>query len=80
MTPLLWFLLLILSWCGCGIISAGIYYADFQREYPTIANRCRESDTNNAFLFAFGGPCSLVVGLVGSNFMRHGWLLPGRKP
>lgn len=80
MTIVLWFLIFILSWIGWGVIAAGIYYAEFQREYPTIAVRFRGNDSRNAILFGFGGPCSLIVSLFGSNFMRHGWLFPGMKP
>jgi len=49
------------AWIVCGILSYGITFAYFQREYPLIAKKCRTEDRIFAVFDAFFGPIGLIT-------------------
>ena len=57
----------------CGLLSAGITFAYFQDEYPSIAKRDYKKDCFFAYLIGLiGGPCGLLVGIFFTKFAKHG--------
>lgn len=72
--------LIAAGWVGSGLLHAGLFYAHFQRKFPTIADQYRAENTNMALVTgALLGPVALFATLA-SGFFRHGWLFPGRRP
>lgn len=74
-----WITIGIVAWCAAGFVSAGFYYAYFQRHYAILAERHRGQDTARAWMNILAGPCSLLA-TIQCGFTKHGWLLPGRLP
>ena len=58
-------------WIGCGIVSFGLNFAYFQREFPTLARCDYEKDRIQALFWSFGGPVSLFVSFLCFG-ARHG--------
>jgi hypothetical protein len=71
-------ILVIILWILCGFGAAGIYYAYFQRRFPTLANEMRERDITRAYDWILYGPVGLVVSLCLSERLQYGWCWPGR--
>lgn len=70
----------LVLWLACGFYASGVYYAYFQRQWPTIADEERPEDTGGAVIFVLLGPIGALISTFMSGFLKHGWLLPGRKP
>lgn len=63
-------------WLICGIFNAGVAYAYFQGQYPTIAQKMRGSNAVFALYMGIFGPTGVPVSVFGSKFLKHGWKLP----
>lgn len=71
--------ILIFFWFFFGLLGASIAYAYFQREFPSLANEARVSDTIICLLSSAFGPFNLIVVLVVFG-VKYGVLFPGMKP
>ena len=72
MTVTLWIILGLVIWFGYGFVAAGWYFAYFQGEYPTLAERDRSTDSQGATIALVFG----VAALFSASFMkvyRYGW-------
>lgn len=58
-------------WSFCGVISYGIAFAHFQREFPTTARENRLNDRIFAAFLACLGPLGLVPALLACR-AKHG--------
>ncbi len=56
-------------WVICGVISYGLVFGYFQREFPNIAEKHYRRDMNTALVVAFGGP----FGLLGTLCAMFSW-------
>ena len=56
-------------------VTWGFLYADFQREFPTLAKRDQRSDSAGTLLLALN-PISWVISPFLTGFFRHGWKNP----
>lgn len=76
--------ILAVVWLACGVVAAGCVYASLQREFPTLAERDRNSDRSFAALFLVFGPLGLSgLGLAaasGPSAFKFGWLWPWPLP
>lgn len=69
----------VAAWVSCGVLSAGLIYASFQRSLPTLADEFRRSDVCLALFLSILGPVTLI-GVAANGNYKHGWLFPGSKP
>ncbi len=65
-------------WIACGILAYGRFLAHWQREFPSIADECQDSDRGMSFALALAGPLALPAAFACCR--RHGfmWRLPQR--
>lgn len=59
-----WLIVGVLAWLFCGWLHFGLYFAYFQRGYPTIAESRYKSDWVSGFILSLLGPISLLSGLL----------------
>ena len=66
----------VLFWLFCGVIAAGIFFADVQGGFPSIAKEYYREDLGlSVGVGLIAGPFALVVALFMSGFCQHGWRL-----
>jgi hypothetical protein len=74
---MIYLLIGILFWLGCGFIGAGFWFAYLQRKYQVLRSDDFYSDREAAILGVFFGPfvtiCSLLM------YSAYGWLWPWGK-
>ena len=67
---------MIAIWVACGAATAGITYAYFDSEFPTLRGTTKHRELLGlATYFALFGPIGLLVAFLSSGFARHGWRL-----
>lgn len=67
-------------WLVCAFITAGIFVASFQHEFPSIAKETYRQDLGMGVLYGLiCGPVGLVVSIFTSGFCQHGWTLKRPK-
>lgn len=67
-----YFVLLGILYLVCCVISYGVAFAYFQREYPLQAQKEYKNDKAFAIKVSLFGPISLIVISFTSNFYQHG--------
>lgn len=55
-------------WIACSVLEYGLYFAYYQRKWPSIANENRLSDRFLAALIALIGPIGLLATLITGQF------------
>jgi hypothetical protein len=64
----------------CAFLTVGIIVADFQGNFPAIAQESYRSNLSFGVLLGLvGGPFALVVAFFFSGFMEHGWYIRRKK-
>jgi hypothetical protein len=73
-----WAAFMAFVWLVSGFLSSGVFYAHFQRKFPSIADDNRREDAAAGVFFGLVfGPIGLFLSLFLSGFLKHGWALPG---
>jgi len=80
-----WFYLV--GWIVLGAIGAGRFYAEIQRDFPTIAEETRKGDIAIAWMFFITGPvvflASIFLGrrgcVINDRGKRRYWKVTGRE-
>jgi len=68
--------LIIVGWLICAVLTAGMWFAEFQGKFPEVAQKNRRSDLGEAILIGLVfGPLGLVAEFFTSGFAEHGWRL-----
>ena len=71
---------LLLMWCACAVLAAGIWVAYFQRCWPSLAQENYRKDLTQALVRGFAcGPITLMVVFIMSDFAKYGWTLRRAK-
>ncbi len=69
----IWYwILLVLGWAVCGVLSYGLHFAYYQRKWPRIAVEGYKRDRLDAAIIGLTGPIGLLVVLYTSRFGRYG--------
>jgi len=72
-------LMLVAGYLLCYVITWGIDFAHFQREYPNIANKSRRQDMGFATALALLSPVSTLMSFLFTGFAEHGLMFPWSK-
>ena len=64
--------LYILGYLVCYILSYGLTFAYFQREFPVIAKDKVKADVFFSLIFSTLGPISLILSIILGGFFKHG--------
>lgn len=70
----LWLIPIAVGWLACGVVTAGYWYAYFQREFPNIAAEQERVDWWSAMGSIAFGPIGFA-NLIWRDNRRHGWSL-----
>lgn len=65
-------IILAVTWISCSILSYGLVFAYFQREWPTLAKKDYTDDKLKCLMLSLFGPFSLIASLIMTRFGRHG--------
>ena len=63
----------------CGVLTYGITYAYFQREYPRTGDASYREDAGFALTLGLLGPITLIPAFFNSGFAKHGFKFRIRK-
>lgn len=69
---LLYVILGLVIWFGCGFVAAGWYFAYFQGKYPELAERDKVRDSIGAYFNLFGGVAAFLSNC-SLDMNRYGW-------
>jgi len=65
-------IIVLIVWIACGVLTFGITFGYFQREFPLLAEEGGHSDRMLALLFAAFGPIALITTFFLSGCLKHG--------
>jgi hypothetical protein len=54
----------VLAWVACGVLAYGLYFAYFQRKWPSLAEEHYDTDRGRARWWLIGGPLALLGALI----------------
>lgn len=64
------FIAIAVSYLACSVLAYAGSYADWQREYPEIAEEQRSKDRSRSFLYAVFGPLGFIVVAISTLLLR----------
>jgi len=69
----MWIIIGIALWVICGVLSYGITFAFYQKQFPTIAKEHYDAHKSFATKMAMFGPINLLAALIVYGGYKHGF-------